>query len=224
LADADIVGEYFTTRFRAPSHGGGERRRAESAAIQSYVRRQETVLFASTKETVMRIRFFWTPIVPLAFMLSSYALPAAAQPASALVRVNACNPSLNVSRTGGWVGYAPGFWGGPWYDPWGVRYYAPAMTSTSPQLGIDYVNTSPRVMNTIEFGLVANGILKAEVRDVGTFSPGAEIKHAFPLSPNVFPIGTGLARCVPLRIKFADGTKWRNPRLPHKNTHIYLHP
>jgi len=79
-------------------------------------------------------------------------------------------------------------------------------------------------MHTIEFGLVANGVLRAEVRDVGTFSPGAEIKHSFGISANVFPIQTGLPQCIPLRITFADGSKWRNPALPHKNEKIYLHP
>ena len=83
-------------------------------------------------------------------------------------------------------------------------------------LGIDYTNKTQKVMREIEFGLIANGNLVAEVKDVGTFSPGIEIKHEFGISHNVFPLQTGLARCVPLRIKFADGTKWRNPRLPAK--------
>ena len=79
-------------------------------------------------------------------------------------------------------------------------------------------------MTEIEFGLVTSGTLRAEVKDVGTFSPGAEIKHKFGISPNVFPLQTALEQCVPLRITFADGTKWRNPGLPPKNQHIYLNP
>ncbi len=79
-------------------------------------------------------------------------------------------------------------------------------------------------MTEIEFGLVANGRLVAEVRDVGTFSPGAEIKHKFGLNPNVFPLQTSFAKCVPLHIKFADGTKWRNPNLPALQRSIYAHP
>lgn len=145
--------------------------------------------------------------------------------AAALVKVTACNPALNVSRGPAYVGYAPGYWGGPyWSDIYGARYYRAPMSTTSPQLHIDYVNVSPKTMHSIEFGLVANGILKAEVRDVGTFSNGAEIKHTFGLSPNVFPIGTGLPQCVPLRINFADGSKWRNPTLPPKNDRIYYRP
>ena len=109
-------------------------------------------------------------------------------------------------------------------DPYGYRYYRAPMATTSPQLGIDYVNISPKTMHSIEFRLIANGTLRAEVRNVGTFSNGAEIKHTFGLNPNVFPLRTGLAQCVPLRINFADGTKWRNPNLPPKNARIYSHP
>ena len=61
----------------------------------------------------------------------------------------------------------------------------------------------------------------AEVRDVGTFSPGAEIKHKFGISTNVFPLQTGLPQCVPLGIQFEDGTKWRNPALPAHNPQLY---
>jgi hypothetical protein len=63
--------------------------------------------------------------------------------------------------------------------------------------------------------------LVAEVRDVGTFSHGAEIKHTFGLSPNVFPISTGLPECVPLRITYENGKVWHNPRLPHANPGLY---
>jgi len=132
---------------------------------------------------------------------------------------------MNVSRSPGLVGYSRGVWGSPWwYDPYGARFYSPPVATANPQLGIDYVNVSHKTMHTIEFGLVAEGVLKAEVRDVGTFSPGAEIKHRFPLNANVFPIGTALSRCVPLRIHFTDGTTWRNPHLPPRNNRIYYHP
>jgi hypothetical protein len=151
--------------------------------------------------------------------------PAPGPPAHSLISVNNCNPSLNLNQSGGYVGYAPGFWGGGyWGDVYGARYYQPPVTTTNPQLAIYYKNISPKVMSKIEFGLVANGVLLAEVLDVGTFSPHAEIKHRFAISPNVFPIRTGLPQCVPLRITFADGTHWRNPALPPKNTHIYYNP
>jgi hypothetical protein len=101
-----------------------------------------------------------------------------------------------------------------WWNVYGYRYYEPPITSTSPELGIDFTNVTDQVMRDIEFGLVANGDLVAEVKDVGKFSPGIEIKHRFGISHNVFPIHTGLAQCVPLRITFADGRTWTSPHLP----------
>ena len=133
-------------------------------------------------------------------------------------------------QSGGFVGgYSPAYWGGArgywgWPDVYGASFYQPPVTTANPQLGIDYVNVAHKTMHMIEFGLIANGILRAEVRDVGTFSPGAEIKHSFGISANVFPIQTGLPQCVPLHITFEDGSKWRNPKLPPKNDKIYLHP
>jgi hypothetical protein len=149
--------------------------------------------------------------------------------ASQLVKVSACDPKLNLMQSGGYMagpgyyGYAPGwgYRGGYWGDPYGFNYYQPPVTTAMPQLGIDYVNLSHKTMSEIEFGLVANGQLRAEVKDVGTFSPGVEIKHKFGISTNVFPIQTGLPQCVPLRITFADGTHWRNPALPPHNKQLY---
>ncbi len=156
------------------------------------------------------------------------ATQAAPVPHHHLLSVKSCNPKLNVMQSGGFVGagWGPGwgYGGGYWGDVYGARYYQAPVTTADPQLGIDYVNISHKEMTQIEFGLVANGILKAEVKDVGTFAPGVEIKHKFGISANVFPIATGLPQCVPLRITFADGTKWRNPALPPKNTHIYYNP
>jgi hypothetical protein len=185
----------------------------------------------------------------VAVLLCSAALPAAAQtaapamaspaahaapmvhaapavpPASAIITVSNCTPALNLSQTGGgFAGWAPGWRGGPWGDPWGATFVQPPVTTTMPQLAIGYMNISHKTMTEIEFGLVANGVLLAEVRDVGTFTPHAKIEHRFGISANVFPIRTGLPQCPALRVTFADGTKWRNPRLPPKNTHIYYHP
>ena len=44
---------------------------------------------------------------------------------------------------------------------------------------VDFTNITHKVMNTVVWGLVANGRLVAEASDVGTFSPGAEIKHKY---------------------------------------------
>jgi hypothetical protein len=189
---------------------------------------------------------FQEPLLPiLAAVLLPLASPAVAQttpappaaaaapamaghtpPAKSLIAVSDCNPKLNFQEYGGgYVGYAPGPWrGGYWGDAYGANFYQPPVSTTSPQLAIHYKNIAQKMMTAIEFGLIANGVLVDEVRDVGTFSPHAEIKHRFAISPNVFPIRTGLPQCVPLRITFADGTKWRNPTLPPKNEHIYTNP
>jgi hypothetical protein len=91
-------------------------------------------------------------------------------------------------------------------------------------LNVDFTNITNKVMTTVEWGLVANGRLVAEARDVGTFSPGAEIKHRYGLSPNVFPLQTGLPRCIALLVKFADGTTVHNPNLPQARRQMYAHP
>ncbi len=142
------------------------------------------------------------------------------------IKVSACNPKRNTYMA---TGYAPAYypvgvgpyWG--WPSVYGLNYYQYPVQG-HPTLGIDYVNATGVVMKDIEFGLVAHGNLVAEVRDVGTFSPGAEIKHEFGLSPNVFPLNTGLARCVPLKISFVDGSKWKNPHLPALKRSIYGKP
>jgi len=163
------------------------------------------------------------------------AAPAPAQPGYAvggsqhLIEVRRCEPTRSVTSmpVGG---YAPGFYPpGPywWDDVYRYPYYqrpVAVTTSQSAELAIDYLNVTHYVMSTIEFGLVANGRLVAEVRDVGKFSPRAEIKHRFGLDPNVFPLGTGLPQCVPLRVTYADGTQWVNPHLPALQRSIYGHP
>ncbi|HUZ50799.1 MAG TPA: hypothetical protein VMW12_13810 [Candidatus Dormibacteraeota bacterium] len=139
------------------------------------------------------------------------------------IKVLTCNPSRGSAFA---PGYVPAYYPvGPYYwaDVYGQRYYQVPLHS-NPSLGIDYVNQTQIVIKEIEFGLVAKGSLVAEVRDVGTFSPGVEIRHEFGISPNVFPLGTGLAQCVPLRIRFEDGTTWENPHLPALRRSIYRRP
>jgi hypothetical protein len=158
---------------------------------------------------------------PLIMFIVAFATPSAAATSTSPVKVTTCDPLRNVvSSAPGYVRYVPGYY--PvgryaWQDAYGRTYYQyPVGTGTAanPQLAIDYVNVEHKTMKSIEFGLVARGTLVAEVRDVGTFSPGVEIKHTFGLDPNVFPLSTGLSRCVPLRVTYEDGTKWKNPRLP----------
>jgi hypothetical protein len=142
------------------------------------------------------------------------------------IKINRCNPQRNTYTQTGYVpayypvGVGP-YWG--WPSVYGYRYYQYPV-SGHPTLAIDYMNATSTVMKEIEFGLVVRGTLVAEVRDVGTFSPGAEIKHEFGISPNVFPIQTSFPECVPLKITFSDGTKWKNPHLPALHRSIYGHP
>jgi len=141
------------------------------------------------------------------------------------IQVSTCNPERNVTYN--WAGYSPGFYpgyayGGYWGWPsvYGPMYYQ-APPRDNPTLGIDYVNVTHATMKQIEFGLIVHGTLVAEVKDVGTFSPGAEIRHKFGLDPNVFPIQTSYARCVPLKITFEDGSHWKNPHLPAYRASMY---
>jgi hypothetical protein len=145
------------------------------------------------------------------------------------IKVNVCNPKRNHYMATGYTpafypggyGYYGRYWG--WPSVYGPTYYQYPVQG-EPTLGIDYVNVTSVVMKEIEFGLVVRGDLVAEVKDVGTFSPGAEIKHEFGISPNVFPIQTSYAECVPLKITFADGSKWKNPHLPALKRSIYGEP
>jgi hypothetical protein len=159
-------------------------------------------------------------LVALAVLLSGLTTTWSAANAEPPIQVKVCDPQPPSVTVPGFVaGYYPL---GPYYfsDVYGFQVLEPAMTG-NPTLSIDYVNISDRIANTVEFGLVARGHLVAEVRDVGTFSPGVDIKHTFGLSPNVYPLGTGLPLCRPLRVKFADGTLWVNPHLPALERSLY---
>ncbi|MGA8534474.1 MAG: hypothetical protein WB615_10240 [Candidatus Tumulicola sp.] len=141
------------------------------------------------------------------------------------LKVTTCNPQRNTYMAGGYTpAYYPGgpYWG--WPSVYGGYSYYQYPVERDPTLSIDYSNATNVVMKDIEFGLIARNQLVAEVRDVGTFSPGAEIKHQFGLNPNVFPLGTSIVECVPLKITFVDGTKWRNPHLPALHKNIYGKP
>lgn len=166
----------------------------------------------------------YSSVLLLGAMLAAAVIPAGAATMRSPwpIHVTTCDPQLNPS-----LGYAPAYYPGVpffWRDIYGYRYYQPPIARANPTLSIAYVNKTQKVMQKIDFGLVASGRLVAEVRDAGTFSPGVEIRHEFGLSPNVFPLQTGLPRCVPLRITYADGTTWRNPHLPALRRSIYRRP
>ena len=169
----------------------------------------------------------------LAVTLTAAATPATAQTMKMMsgtdkpIMVNKCSPQHNPGTMGGYA-YGPGF--SPAYYPGRAYYYQPAYysrtyyqppVSSSAQLGIDYVNVTPLTMKTIDFGLIANGTLVAIVRDEGTFSHGAEIKHTFGISPHVFPLHTKQPVCTPLRVVYQNGTTWTNHKLPPENPAIF---
>lgn len=78
-------------------------------------------------------------------------------------------------------------------------------------LGIEYVNTGSRVAKSIEFAVSSSDTYFA-VRDVGTFSPGALIKHTFQetigqgaILPWILP---PYVHCAATRVEYSDGTVW----------------
>jgi hypothetical protein len=143
----------------------------------------------------------------------------ASQPAGqSLISVQRCHPKMNANYDSN---YAPATWNaasqvGHYYDPYGYNYYQPP-TSTTANLFIDYTNISHKTMNSIEFGLAQSGVVIAEVKDTGKFSPGAEIKHRFAMGNSLLPLTNQAPQCVPLRITFSDGTTWKSAHLPAIN-------
>lgn len=145
-----------------------------------------------------------------------------------LFTINRCDAKENVVTSGGYYGgYYPGYYPARpyyWGDYYGARYYQPPTTSASPTMYVDFVNLTHKPMSEIEWGLVANGHLVAEAKDVGTFSPGVEIKKKYGISSNVFPLQTGLPQCVALGVKWSDGTRTINPNLPARIRDMYVSP
>ncbi|HET9030580.1 MAG TPA: hypothetical protein VFN49_10400 [Candidatus Aquilonibacter sp.] len=140
--------------------------------------------------------------------------------------VTRCDPVLSAAQpyypyTPWYPGAFYGAWYGPWYGPWYGAWTYPVPLPPTATLTVHYVNRTDKPMRTIDFGLMANGFLVARVRDVGTFSPGIEIKHELPLDTNVFPLQTGLPVCLPLEIGFVDGTTWSNPGLDVMRRQLY---
>lgn len=105
----------------------------------------------------------------------------------------------------------------PWIDPYGVLHSdVNTFPYTEGFLGIKYANQASKPATEVDFGLVSRGYLIAVVNDVGTFSPNVSIAHEFDVSPEIFPIGTSLPYCAVMRVKYADGTEWRNPNPPQE--------
>lgn len=163
-------------------------------------------------------------ILAVAVLAAIAPRPALAQPQPYVhpVRIDKCDPQPQPT-----LGYPAGYYYGRhwfWHDVYGYRYYEWPYATGNPSLSISYVNATEKTMTQIDFGLLGGRGLLAEVRDVGTFSPGVTIDHAFGLDPSILPISSAAVRCVPLFITFADGTHWQNPHLPRRRRQLYASP
>ena len=85
---------------------------------------------------------------------------------------------------------------------------------TSPMLMVDFENSSSKPISSVEIAYLQNNKVSAVVRDDGDFAPHVAIMHAFFVKPTAL-LGTGTSMsCVPLRVRYADGTAWTNPQAP----------
>lgn len=144
-------------------------------------------------------------------ILAALAFAAAAAPASAQARqtpgspvtIETCYPHRHTTgQRHGWI------------DPYGNHRDSTLFRLQDGFLAIDYRNDGRVAATEIDFGLVARRTLVAVAKDAGTFSPGVTIRHEFVISQEVFPLGTQFPYCAVLRVKFADGSSWRNPNPP----------
>jgi len=152
---------------------------------------------------------------------------------SAPISVMRCDLEVKGGRAGGYSaptgfnGYVSGYTpGAPYYfnDPAGRTYYQPP-TSSSANLYIDFRNATSNEMKVIEFGAEVRGVLVAEARDQGKFSPNAEIKRKYGVNPNIVPTPGVKLTCLALKIEYADGSVWTDPRLPSPSATLYQgHP
>ena len=102
----------------------------------------------------------------------------------------------------------------PWIDPYGVHQGPNRFPSDEGFVAIDYRNDSKTAATEVDFGLVVRDSLVATAKDIGKFSTAVKIQHEFVVSREIFPIGTSSPYCAVLRVKYADGSEWRNPRPP----------
>ncbi len=139
----------------------------------------------------------------IATAITANAAPALRQTPGSNITVTSCDPHQH----GAGVSH-------PWVDPYGVWHYSGAFPTDEGFLGIDYQNDAKITATEVDFGLVTRGSLVATAKDVGTFSPAVKITHEFVISREVFPIGTEFPYCAVLRVKYSDGSQWRNPNPP----------
>ncbi len=129
------------------------------------------------------------------------AAPASAQMmATQVVKVNACGGSAAMAPQS----YVNVFGG------------SVSQAGTPAMLMIDFKNISEKPISSVEFGYVQNGKVRATVRDAGMFDPNSVIMHAFALGDASILANASTMSCVPLRVKYADGSTWMNPDMPGK--------
>lgn len=143
------------------------------------------------------IIFLRTPLA-IGAMVAWAAIPAGAASMPDVVRVNACVASAG-EPTQTFVG------------PFEQRVVQPGLP---PMVMVDFSNVSDSSIASVEFGVVSGGKVVAMVRDVGSFAPNAAIMHAYGIAASAVPPSGVRAQCIPLRIRYADGTEWMNPNMP----------
>jgi|SRR5579884_61699 len=138
----------------------------------------------------MNLRFTIVALVTITAALPP-PVPAQEAPAPPVV-INACGPILNNGNT--------------------QTLFGVPVASTSSGIQIQFTNESSKTANLINFAVDSNGS-SFVIRDVGTFSPGVEIKHRFTNgSGQAFVLPQFVApniSCHVQSVGFTDGTMWR---------------
>ena len=144
--------------------------------------------------------------LPLVFALL---LSTAAGPPATPVPGEAAGVPIRVDRCHARPGIPTMYY----YDIWGRYITQPGRQAA---LEVTYTNVTSKVAKMVDIGLVARKYLQAEVHDVGTFSPNIAIDHEFSIPNSSYPVGIPhiAQSCVILRVQFADGSKWVNPKPP----------
>jgi|GEM_PF-5193004 len=79
---------------------------------------------------------------------------------------------------------------------------------SGPKLKVTFTNERPDVAKEVRIALIEGNRVVQAVDDTGTFAKGASIRHTFPLSPSVSPLGLSQARCAVFYVKYANGAVW----------------
>jgi len=141
--------------------------------------------------------------VVLAPIAGTAAQPEMRQTPGSNITIYACDPHVHVQGVSH-----------PWVDPYGTLHQPTHFPNDEGFLTIDYLNDAKKTATEVDFGLVIRDSLVATATDKGTFSSGIKIQHEFVISREVFPIGTSEPYCPVLRVKYSDGSEWRNPIPP----------